>query len=186
MISIMEPNNDSYITRWSSFLAPSDLCSGFAICVFRPQLAAVHRGGRGKCPFHWKQISTLCTFLKLTRSSSFIYFLPDPLLSPSSPPALVQSRSHMTQDNHKCSLAHYQLEWTCLCPTSTLWNVNLRRFTSFSGLFIDLFVFMSPLIIASLLAEWQYSHLQWRFTSPSMCFLSYWRHCHIYIIFRKL
>lgn len=55
--------------------------------------------------------------------------------------------------NHKCSFVHYQLERTCIYFSRAFWNVNLHRFTYFSGLLSDLFVFMPPLIIKSLLVN---------------------------------
>lgn len=123
----------SRTTRSREFLAPSDLLG-----VFR---ATNHHcsqlGGGGEMAVAVKtdidcvqQLSQ--SELKAYRELQFHFFSSRPATcsSFSSCPCTVME-PYNSRDNHGCSLVHYQLERTCICFTSALWNANLRRFASF-------------------------------------------------------
>lgn len=110
--------------------------SGFAVCVYPPQTTTVCSRG-GEVAAAVR--TTLCVILKLTRSSSFLLSL--------------YSHGALTQDNNRCVFASPALFGMWISPP----------FRSFRWPF---FVLVPPLIITSLLAEWQPSHLQRR-VSPT-------------------
>lgn len=110
--------------------------SGFAVWVYPPQTTTVCSRG-GEVAAAVR--TTLCVILKLTRSSSFLLSL--------------YSHGALTQDNNRRVFASPALFGMWISPP----------FRSFRWPF---FVLMLPLIITSLLAEWQPSHLQRR-VSPT-------------------